>query len=363
MATRQASTSLPQTVRGGTPVKWRAQTQDTNRFGALWTRIAGETMRQPTNILYFADGVFGPTRALGRAIDLACRHRARLTLMDVTIETGIGAELIKRYGLDDDIQQSEQRYAALSQLASDAIADLPPPRLRVTIGHPFIEVIQAVLRDGHDLVIKPARQLPGAGRLFGSNDMHLLRKCPCPVWIDRESERGELSPASARPSPCQRVVAAVDPVAPGTEALNARILDTAAAIAEQDGAELHLVHAWQPPFPYAGPADAHPTPAGPSLTEAFGRIERVHRDAMDSLIATTKGAVGCDGHLVRGAPATEVIACANALAADLLVMSTLSRPRESGLFIGTTAEDILQTAMLSVLALKPEGFVSPVGLG
>ncbi|NEX19940.1 universal stress protein [Thiorhodococcus mannitoliphagus] len=319
-------------------------------------------MRQPTNILYFADGVFGPTRALGRAIDLARRHRAKLTLMDVTIETGIGAELIKRYGLDDDIQQSEQRYTALSQLASDSIAELPPPRLRVTIGHPFIEVIQAVLRDGHDLVIKPARQLQGAGRLFGSNDMHLLRKCPCPVWIDRETERGELSPDSVRPSACHRVVAAVDPIEPGTEALNARILDTAAAIAEQDGAELHLVHAWQSPFPYAGPADTDPTPAGPSLAEAFGHIERVHRDAMDALIATA-GAVGCNGHLVRGAPAAAIIACANALDADLLVMSTLSRLREPGLFIGTTAEDILQTAMLSVLALKPEGFISPVGLG
>ncbi|MBK1724857.1 hypothetical protein CKO23_22070 [Thiocystis violacea] len=29
MATRQASTSLPQTVRGGTPVKWRAQSAET----------------------------------------------------------------------------------------------------------------------------------------------------------------------------------------------------------------------------------------------------------------------------------------------------------------------------------------------
>jgi universal stress protein E len=156
-------------------------------------------------------------------------------MMDVTIETGIGAELIQRFGLADDIQQSEQRYAALSQLAADWVSDLPPPRLRVTIGHPFIEVIHAVLRDGHDLVIKPARQLPGAGRLFGSTDLHLLRKCPCPVWIDRETEREELSAGAAGPSPCRRVVAAVDPLQPGTEALNGRILDTAAAVAEQDG--------------------------------------------------------------------------------------------------------------------------------
>lgn len=320
-------------------------------------------MKQPKDILYFADGQFGPTRALGRAVDLARRYGARLTLMDVTIETGIGAELIKRYGLADDIQQSEQRYAALSQLASDWITDLPTPRLRVTIGHPFIEVIRAVLRDGHDLVIKPTRQLPGANRLFGSNDMHLLRKCPCAVWIDRESERDEPGSSPAPRSPYQRVLAAVDPVEPATEALNARILDTAAAVAEQDAAELHLVHAWQPPFNYGEAAGPGSTPAASSLTAALGDIERVHREALDSLTASAAGGVECKGHLVGGTPAAEVMACAHALDADLLVMSTLSRPRESGLFIGTTAEDILQTAMLSVLALKPEGFVSPVGPG
>jgi nucleotide-binding universal stress UspA family protein len=308
-------------------------------------------MQSLKNILYFADGRFGSTRALQRAIALARRSGAKLSLMDVTVESGIGAELVKRYGLDDDIQQCEQRFAALDRLASDWPSDLEPPRLRVTIGHPFIEVIQTVLRDGHDLVIKPARPRPGEARLFDSADMHLLRKCPCPVWIDRDTQDREAAQLSGAPPRCRRIVAAVDPVQPESKAISARILDAAVALAEQDAAELHLLHAWQPPA------------ASPALTQAIEQIEREYSDALETLSAiTARNGVACKGHLLRGRPADEISARARALDADLLVMSTLSRPREPGLFIGTMAEDLLQQTTLSVLALKPEGFVSPVTL-
>ena len=48
---------------------------------------------------------------------------------------------------------------------------------------------------------------------------------------------------------------------------------------------------------------------------------------------------------------------------DLIVMGTVCRTGLAGFFVGNTAEDILQQVDCSVLALKPEGFVSPVELG
>ena len=45
----------------------------------------------------------------------------------------------------------------------------------------FLEIIREVLRNGHDLVIKAAESGGLLDRVFGSNDMHLLRKCMCPV--------------------------------------------------------------------------------------------------------------------------------------------------------------------------------------
>ncbi|MGB5735029.1 MAG: hypothetical protein WBM40_11375, partial [Thiohalocapsa sp.] len=63
-------------------------------------------MRDVNNILYFADGDFGPNSCFMRAVALARQNRARLTLIDVTPESDIAAELIKRYGLADEAQQS-----------------------------------------------------------------------------------------------------------------------------------------------------------------------------------------------------------------------------------------------------------------
>ena len=318
-------------------------------------------MQELKHILYFADGDFGPTRALRRAVALARQHQARLTLMDVTIESGMTAELVARFGLGDDVQQSEQRYAALTHLAEDWGRG-QPPRLRVTIGTPFIEVIQAVQRDGHDLLLKPVRPRPGARGFFASNDMHLLRKCPCPVWMEREPDlRDDAAPPAAGadvPMPrCGRVLTAVDAAQPGSAALNRRILDTAAAVAAQSGAALDIVHAWQAPFAAGLAGDA----ASPQLADALAVIEDRHATALDALTADYRTRLGGGAtHLRRGSPAAQVLDCGRVLGSDLLVLATLSRPREPGLFIGTTAEDLLQGAQTSVLALKPEGFVSPV---
>ena len=38
-------------------------------------------------------------------------------------------------------------------------------------------MIRAVLREGHDLVMKPAEDPNWFDRLFGTDDMYLLREC------------------------------------------------------------------------------------------------------------------------------------------------------------------------------------------
>ena len=48
--------------------------------------------------------------------------------------------------------------------------------------------------------------------------------------------------------------------------------------------------------------------------------------------------------------------------ADLIVIGTVGRTGLLGLIIGNTAEDVLQTTRTSILAVKPQGFVSPVSL-
>jgi universal stress protein E len=54
---------------------------------------------------------------------------------------------------------------------------------KVLIGTPFLEIIREILRNGQDLVIKMTESSSLLDQVFGSDDMHLLRKCPCPVWL------------------------------------------------------------------------------------------------------------------------------------------------------------------------------------
>lgn len=64
--------------------------------------------------------------------------------------------------------------------------------------------------------------------------------------------------------------------------------------------------------------------------------------------------------LPRGDPRETIPALARELKADLVVMGTLARTGIAGFIIGNTAESILDHIGCSVLAVKPDGFVSPV---
>ena len=69
------------------------------------------------------------------------------------------------------------------------------------------EDIWRLNRGGHDLVIKNAEPGGLSGSSFGANDMHLMRKCPCPVWIIKPTERHKY----------HRILAAVDQAPEGAQ--------------------------------------------------------------------------------------------------------------------------------------------------
>jgi len=109
--------------------------------------------------------------------------------------------------------------------------------IRVLLSGGFVDIIQHVLNDKHDLVIKAAESWVGMNTIsFGSNDLHLMRKCPCPVWIVK----------SGRDPRKESILAAVDtnPVNSEQDALNRQIMDLATSLAQQADSELHVVHAW-----------------------------------------------------------------------------------------------------------------------
>ena len=67
-------------------------------------------------------------------------------------------------------------------------------------------------------------------------------------------------------------------------------------------------------------------------------------------------------HLVKGLASKEIPALAKRIDASLIVMGTVARTGIPGFFMGNTAESILSQIECSVLAIKPQGFATPVTL-
>jgi nucleotide-binding universal stress UspA family protein len=68
-------------------------------------------------------------------------------------------------------------------------------------------------------------------------------------------------------------------------------------------------------------------------------------------------------HLVSVDPRDVLPRLARKHRIGLIVMGTVARTGLPSLFMGNTAETILRSVSCSVLAVKPEGFTTPVKLG
>jgi len=308
-------------------------------------------MKRFRNILFVADRSDRLTAALDRAVALAEINGARLTVMDVTAEIGVADYIKRAYSIDLNAQVREQRLEFLETLMQPYTDRGVPVYATVVTGIPFIEVVRAVQRNSYDLVMKVAEHDSGlAASLFGSTDMHLMRKCPCPVWIDRADD----APVY------QRILAAVDPLDDESGNLQRLILDLATSLAEREHATLDVVHAWE-------------MPGESMLANGRGRIpraelelllretENTHRQALDDLLSPYGlSSRAHNVHLLKGRPAQIVSGYAREQESDLIVMGTLGRTGIAGLFIGNTAENVLRETQSAVLAAKPDGFVSPV---
>ena len=325
-------------------------------------------MKRFKNILFVTDSELKGGVALERAVSLAENNQARLMVVDVIPRVTAGIGMPEGGPISADLQTAMVN-AHLQEL--ETLVDPGRKRIeiqtRVLIGTPFLEIIREVLRKGHDLVIKRPEIHPWLDRLFGSDDMHLLRKCPCPVWLIK----------SGVPKSYRRILAAVDvdDVYPQEElgsrrALRRQIVEMASSLALSDFAELHIVHAWHAIGESAMHGALIHTPEE-KVIAYVEQVRRQHEVNLDGLVHEVTGNLGQDAmgylkpqtHLVKGWARKEIPALAKRIEADLIVMGTVARTSVPGFIMGNTAETILNQVDCSVLAIKPPGFVTPVTLG
>lgn len=288
--------------------------------------------------------------ALDQAVDLARRAGARLTIADVIEDIPDKLRAYLSAHLEEDLltHRRERLEAAVEPHRSQGVTI----DTRVLRGAPAIALIRQVLRENHDLLVRyHARDLINKKAGFGTVDMQLLRKCPCPVWLVGTGE-------DERP---KRILATIDPDRgdPTQQVLNRRIVAAAAEMARLQGAALTLMAAWSP---YGlNMLEDRMSPA--DMKKAIAGARKFARKELDAFVADLDlGDQVFDVTLAKGRPQDAIPRLCRRKDIDLVVMGTVARSGLVGMIMGNTAERVLERLKCSVLALKPDGFACPVKL-
>jgi len=320
-------------------------------------------MKRFSNILAFVNTSRNDTSALQRAVSVMNNNLASLTVVSVLDELpadmwmtvlAVSPTEIRDIAAAEELERLEEFITVVG--GNEVLIEK-----EVLLGRPFLEVIHQVLKRDHDLVIKNVE--PSEGLLdvfFGSTDMHLMRKCPCPVWIIKPGHKHY-----------RRILACIDfdPDSSQNEALNRQIIEIATSLAVAEVSELHIIYALEPfsEGVLQSTAIAQKRVEFDAILEAEKKTRKGWLETLLDEQSATMRLEDADFpkvqiHLIKGLARNVVPMKARELDADLIVMGTLSRTGIPGYFIGNTSESILSQVNCSVLTMKPPGFVSPITL-
>ena len=292
-------------------------------------------MKRPRRILL---AISEPLRIPGsvlRKVGALCRSSgARLELFHAT-ELGVVAAI-------------EKQRKQLERMGRSTLLD----GIRVTTcisedRPPHEAIVRRTLAERIDLVIATTHSHALGSRLFLRNtDWELIRHCPCPVLLVK----------SGRPYAKRSVLVAVDPLHQHAKParLDHKLLAAGAALGALLSRPVHAFHAYMPLI-----AGVEGGSLGEPLMWEDPEIERMHetqlRHEFDRLLERS-GIPPARRHLELGDVAGELCATATRIKAGIVVMGAVSRSGLSRLFIGSTAERVLDRLTCDVLILKPDGF-------
>jgi nucleotide-binding universal stress UspA family protein len=306
------------------------------------------------NILVATDFSEHAGAALGRAVELAEKTGASIKVVHVV--TGAdwavpGTSFAGHWRVPPaQIRKAEKR---LRQQAEKRLAAWLAPfdkdnvelRSEVRVGIAFVEIIRAVQKDKHDLVVAGTRGLSGIGAmLVGSTAERLARKCPCPVWVVKPQHEWPLS----------SILAPVD-----LTATSGKALEIASVVAQLARCPLTVLHVFN--FPSQEIVTLPEAVAGLDLRSQRRALRQTAAKQLNKFVTRhVPQGMRVTQQLAVGNPWEVIVRTAERLDSGLIVMGSVGRTGIPGFFIGNTGEKVLRHCDRSILAVKPDGFVSPV---
>lgn len=300
-------------------------------------------------ILVIVDPTASEHPAVDKAAVLAERFQARIELF-----------------VCDTKSAREMRLAAHAQASPEAPFPINVKALLETLAAPLrsrgldvttdcahadslhVGLIDRTRRTNADLVVKDTHHHSFAQRTFLTNtDWQLIRGCPVPLLLTKNTKWAAVP----------RIFAAVDPghVNDKPEMLDHWILEHAALLAQRLEGELHVLHVYLPMVIVGATTMGNPPLATTVTPEDLAVEEANRRNLVNALVSEYQ--LGTDRiHLEIGGPAQALPRATESLHADVLTMGAIARSGLKRIFIGSTAEDVLERLPCDALIVKPPNF-------
>ncbi len=287
----------------------------------------------------------GSLPAVAKAIQLAAACDAELELFHAIDSSGHAdaRRMSAGHPLELEGDERTQFRQRLGRIAARARLHTPTVTASAERDYPVYEaIIREALRSRADLIVAERH----AGRhiapgLLGLADWELLRLSPLPVLLVKRS----------RPYKRPRVLAAVDPTHAFAKpaGLDGEIIDLARRFSEVLHGQLHAVHAYDP---------LRASMLAKDGTAAVRAREAAAAQAKADLARTVRSAhiPPARRHLCGRHPIDAVLEVATTLHSDIVVMGAVSRSGLRRLFIGNTAEQLLDRLPCDLLVVKPRGW-------
>jgi len=307
------------------------------------------------NILVVIDPTTDDQKALKRAIELASliysankattKITAFLSIFDFSYEMTTILSSEERNIMRQSVIKDKEVW--LKSIVKSLNTDLEVECKVIWHNRPFEAIIEQVIANKYDIVIKGTHQHDKLKSVvFTPTDWHILRKCPCPVLLVKEHSWPKDG----------NVIASVNVGSDEEEhnSLNIKITEEANQLASLIKANVHLVNS----YPGTPVNIAIEIPEFNS-SEYNDAMLKHHQEAMNEH-ANKYNIDIKNTYVEEGLPETVIEQVAERLDAELVVLGTVGRTGISAALIGNTAEHVIDHLNCDVLALKPDGYISPL---
>jgi nucleotide-binding universal stress UspA family protein len=254
-------------------------------------------------------------------------------------------EELKRAQATDRVTiRKEWEQKMIHFIEEAGLRDVLRIKVEVRIGRPFDELMEACRVRQADLLVMGAKGSRSDPNRIGVIAAKCIRHAPVDVLVVREDAVG----------PFKKVLACVD-----FSENSAKAVQCALHVAKQDGASVDALFVYQSALAmaldYGGMVAPVVTGADPDAMANWQKdlkafLEPLHRADHDvALTAVVKERVNIREAILEQATESH---------ANLVVLGTRGKSGLRELFIGTTAEKVIQHATCSILAVKPDAITA-----